>query len=47
MANASQINTAAARATGCRIFNSTPNGKGNEYYRVREEVEDQYKKLNS
>lgn len=46
MANASQINTAAGRATPCRIFNSTPNGKGNEYYRIRKNAEIQYKFLN-
>lgn len=36
MSNASTINGAAASATPCRIFNSTPNGKGNEHYRMRE-----------
>lgn len=35
MANAMTINTAAAAATPCRIFNSTPNGEGNEFYRMR------------
>lgn len=35
MANASTINTAAASATPCRIFNSTPNGEWNEFYRMR------------
>ena len=35
MANAATINTAAAAATPCRIFNSTPNGEGNEFYRMR------------
>lgn len=39
MANAAQINTAASRATPCRIFNSTPNGKGNEYFRMRQLAE--------
>ena len=39
MANASAINTAAARATPCRIFNSTPAGMGNEYYRMRQLAE--------
>lgn len=46
MANAAQINTAAGRATPCRIYNSTPNGKGNEYYRIRANAEKQYKLLN-
>ena len=35
MANATAINTASASATPCRIFNSTPNGEGNEFYRMR------------
>lgn len=35
MSNASTINTAAAAATPCRIFNSTPNWEGNEFYRMR------------
>lgn len=35
MANAQQINTAAASATPCRIMTSTPNGEGNEFYRMR------------
>lgn len=35
MSNASTINTAAASATPCRIFNSTPNGEGNEFYRMK------------
>lgn len=35
MANASAINTSAAAATPCRIFNSTPNGEGNEFFRMR------------
>lgn len=35
MNNATAINGAAASATPCRIFNSTPNGKGNEHYRMR------------
>lgn len=43
MANAAQINTAASRATPCRIFNSTPQGQGNEYYRIRKKVEVEYK----
>lgn len=36
MSNATTINTAAASATPCRIFNSTPNGEGNEFYRMRQ-----------
>ena len=36
MQNATTINAAAANATPCRIFNSTPNGKGNEHYRMRD-----------
>ena len=36
MSNAATINSAAASATPCRIFNSTPNGQGNEFYRMRE-----------
>ncbi len=43
MANASQINTAASRATPCTVYNSTPNGKGNEYYRIRMKMEKQWK----
>lgn len=35
MANARTINTAAASATPTRIFNSTPNGEGNEFHRMR------------
>ncbi len=35
MQNATTINTAAASATPCRIFNSTPNWEGNEFYRMR------------
>lgn len=35
MSNAVAINTAAASATPCRIYNSTPNGEGNEFYRMR------------
>lgn len=34
-ANASSINRAAATATPCRIFNSTPNWEWNEHYRMR------------
>ena len=41
MMNASQINTACASATPCRIFNSTPLGKGNEFYRMRKLAEGQ------
>jgi hypothetical protein len=33
--NATAINSAAASATPCRIFVSTPNGKWNEFYRLR------------
>lgn len=36
MQNATTINTAAASATPCRIWNSTPNGMGNEQYRMRQ-----------
>jgi len=35
MQNATTINAAASAATPCRIFNSTPNGEGNEFYRMR------------
>ena len=35
MQNAATINSAAASATPCRIFNSTPYGKGTEFYRMR------------
>lgn len=35
MQNAATINTAAASATPCRIWNSTPNGMGNEQWRMR------------
>ena len=35
MQNASTINKAAWNNTPCRIFNSTPNGEGNEFYRMR------------
>jgi len=35
MQNASQINTACAAATPCIIYNSTPLGEWNEYYRMR------------
>jgi hypothetical protein len=34
--NASTINKAMASASPCRIYTSTPNGKGNEHYRMRE-----------
>ena len=40
MQNATSINTACASATPCRIFNSTPNGQGNEFYRMREMTQD-------
>ena len=33
--NATAINKSAASATPTRIFNSTPNGEGNEHYRMR------------
>lgn len=36
MQNATTINTAAASATPCRIWNSTPNWMGNEQYRMRQ-----------
>ena len=36
MQNATTINSAAANATPCRIFNSTPNWEWNEFYRMRE-----------
>lgn len=42
MQNASQVNKACARATPCRIFNSTPNGMGNEYYRMKKMAEKWY-----
>lgn len=35
MKDAVAINKACASATSCRIMNSTPNGEGNEYYRMR------------
>ena len=35
MANGHSINTSCSAATPCRIFNSTPFGEGNEYYRMR------------
>lgn len=40
MANATTINTACASATPCRIFNSTPNGEWNEFYRMRQLTQD-------
>lgn len=43
MENAKTINFAAARATPCRIFNSTPAGKGNEFYRIRQRGEEAIK----
>jgi len=33
--NAATINRAMASASPCRIYTSTPNGKGNEHYRMR------------
>ena len=36
MSNATIINKAMASASACRIYTSTPNGKGNEHYRMRE-----------
>lgn len=35
-ANAKTINTAMRSATSCIIYTSTPNGKGNEHYRMRQ-----------
>jgi hypothetical protein len=35
MENASWINTAVQATTGCIVYNSTPLGKFNEYYRMR------------
>lgn len=35
MSNASTINKAMASASPCRIYTSTPNGKGNEHYRMK------------
>lgn len=35
MANWHSINNSCSAATPCRIFNSTPYGEGNEYYRMR------------
>lgn len=35
MSNAHAINTSCASATPCRLFNSTPNGEGNEFYRMK------------
>lgn len=35
MSNAQAINTACISATPCRIYNSTPNGEWNEFYRMR------------
>ena len=39
MSNAQAINTAASSATPTRIFNSTPNGEGNEFYRMRKSTQ--------
>jgi len=35
MSYATTINTAAGSATPVRIMTSTPNGMGNEFYRMR------------
>lgn len=35
MQYANQINRSVASNTPCRIFNSTPNGEGNEFYRMK------------
>lgn len=35
MQNAQAINKAASSNTSCVIYNSTPNGEGNEFYRMR------------
>lgn len=35
MNHATQVNTSCAAASPCRIYNSTPLGEGNEYYRMR------------
>lgn len=39
MSNAHAINTSCASATPCRLFNSTPNGEGNEFYRMKKLTE--------
>lgn len=38
MVNGRLINTSCSSATQCRIMNSTPNGKGNIYYEMREKA---------
>lgn len=43
MKDATSINKACSSATPCRIMNSTPNGEGNEYYRMRTMALDQAK----
>lgn len=35
MQHASAINKAATANSPCVIYNSTPNGEGNEFYRMR------------
>ena len=44
MDHASDINSACASATACRIFNSTPKGKGNEFYRIRRRIDECFKR---
>jgi len=36
MRDANSINKSAGSNTPCRIFNSTPNGEGNEFFRMRQ-----------
>jgi len=38
MQYAHEINKAAGSNTPCRIFNSTPNGEGNEFFRMRKQT---------
>jgi phage FluMu gp28-like protein len=38
MQYAQQINRSASSNTPCRIFNSTPNGEGNEFYRMKQQA---------
>lgn len=40
MQDAAAINKACASATPCRIINSTPNGEGNEYARMKKLAEE-------
>jgi len=40
MQYAHEINMAAGSNTPCRIFNSTPNGIGNEFYKMRKYTQD-------